>query len=146
MKSSQPHACWSVESITRGDKRRAITFSRKLSGNGSQSCAAKAPRAGQPKDGRKLRVRFGNEKLSAFQPLVQRPATVPAEPRIVMFRQTDPWHPRLDEHGYQREEHPKEDCHLESDNHEGNPREYRLAAGDEPVLKMRKSSEAETCT
>jgi hypothetical protein len=79
MKSSQPHACWSVQSITRGDGRRAITLSRKLSGNGSQSSGAKAPGAGQREGGRKLRVRFANEKLSAFQVSVQLPATRPVE-------------------------------------------------------------------
>jgi hypothetical protein len=70
MKLSQPHACWSVQSITRRDGRRAITLSRKLRVNGSQSYAGKAPGPNQRKDGLKLRVQFANEELSAFQPRV----------------------------------------------------------------------------
>jgi len=70
MKSNQPHASWFVQSVTHGDGRRAITLSRDARVNGRQSCAAKAPAAGQRKGGVKLCVQFPGEELSGFPPLV----------------------------------------------------------------------------
>jgi hypothetical protein len=81
MKSNQHQGCWSVQSVTQDDGRRAIALWRGKGVSGNQSRAAKAPGAVQRKGSVKVRVQFARMEFSAFQPLIRN--MTPARRRVI---------------------------------------------------------------